>query len=60
MERIANLEMKLRKNFCASRTKMEREVLTYIREQEDLAHEKVEDIARNIIALAISVCPRRN
>ncbi len=56
LERIASISQEDARNelFAQVEQKMEREVLTYVREQEDLAHERAEDIARSIIALAIS------
>ncbi len=56
LERIASMPQEEAKEelFAIVEREMEMEVLTYIREQEDLAHERAEDIARNIISLAIS------
>lgn len=56
LERIASMPQEEAKEelFAIVERQMEMEVLTYIREQEDLAHERAEDIARNIISLAIS------
>ncbi|CAM3582752.1 ribonuclease Y [Erysipelothrix urinaevulpis] len=56
LERIASMPQSEAKDelFAIVERQMEMEVLTYIREQEEIAHERAEDIARNIISLAIS------
>ena len=56
LERIASMPQEEAKEelFAIVERKMEREVLEYIREQEDMAQQRAEDIARNIISLAIS------
>ena len=56
LERIASMPQDAAKEelFAIVERKMEREVLEYIREQEDIAQQRAEDIARNIISLAIS------
>ena len=56
LERIASMPQEEAKEelFAIVEQKMEYEVEAYIREQEDEAHLRSEDIARNIISLAIS------
>lgn len=56
LERIASMpqEEAKRELFVIVEEKMEHEKEKYIREQEDIAEERAEDIARNIISLAIS------
>lgn len=56
LERITLMPMDVAKKelFEVVEKKMEGEVLAYIREKEDEAHQRGEEIARNIISLAIS------
>lgn len=56
LERIASMPASEAKKelFEIVEKQMEHEVLAYIREQEDQAHQRSEEIARNIIALAIN------
>lgn len=56
LERVASMSASEAKAelFEVVEKQMEHEVLAYIREQEEVAQQRAEDIARNIISLAIS------
>lgn len=56
LERITSLTVDAAKEelFEIVEKRMEHESIAYIKEQEELAHERAEDVARNILSLAIS------
>lgn len=56
LERIASMPASEAKEelFDIVEKQMEQEVLAYIRDREEMAHQRAEDVARNIISLAIS------